>query len=267
MLLTFRDLFVGASDYDDTDAFSAYFNRYTPKDPNVNALWLDFSPRLDEWEMLLSYFEDYAFDLAEQGTLITNYSFRWPDNVGVHSKTLDEMAVDGFQLGQYALLQQPASRTLPQPDHPLTIQPVTESNWEDYNALQQTGNAAYGTRYQAAKAPYYAFTREWPSIRQYGLYQDQTLAGAFELIEGINHVELDQLLIRPDYQGQGIGTVLLTQLMTTLPHPLVMKVDREDEAVMHFYQQLNCQEIATQIMAMAPFSDEFISELADYLPD
>lgn len=263
-MVTFRDLFVGATDYDDTDFFSAYFNRSTPHDPGVNALWLDFSPNGEEWEILLSYFEDYAFDLAAAGTILHHYSFRWPDNTGIHPDTLTDLSTDGFQLGQYALL---SATQLADPSRAVagvTIQPVTPHTWGMYNTLQQQGNASYGRRYQEAKAPYYTFSRDWPSVTQYLIARDQQPVGAFELIHTPESTELDQLIIAPEQQNRGIGsTVVHTLLQQAISEQraLVMKVDAEDEGAMQFYQRLHFQTVATQIMAMAPFSDDFVAEL------
>ncbi|MDO4670025.1 MAG: GNAT family N-acetyltransferase [Aerococcus sp.] len=266
-MFTFNDLFLAASEYDDTELFSAAFNRYTPADPGVNAIWLDFSPELAEWDILLDYFEDYAFELAEKGILLTNYSFRWPDNTGIQPDTLEAMAEDGFQIGQYVLLTAPTVTPKAMESSSLTLLPITSANWDDYNALQQQGNAVYGTHYQAAKRDYYAFTRDWPSVTQYGAYQGQTLVGGFELIHTAKAIELDQLIIAPAYQNQGLGTELMRQLIAQVaPTPLIMKVDREDEAVMHFYEELHCEAGSTQIIAMAPFSAEFVEELKKAMP-
>ena len=78
------------------------------------------------------------------------------------------------------------------------------------------------------------------SLRIYAAYADERLIGVIRVVgDGCSVIFVQDLLVHPDYQRQGVGTALLQQILQTYSHvyQLHLIADRTDQTI-QFYKSL-----------------------------
>ena len=86
------------------------------------------------------------------------------------------------------------------------------------------------------------------SLWQLAVYDKEELVAYIRLVgDGHSVLLVQDLLVRPDYQRQGIGTKLLEEALATFPHVYQrLLVTERSEKNLAFYQSLGFVELSEQ---------------------
>ena len=86
------------------------------------------------------------------------------------------------------------------------------------------------------------------SLWQLAVYDKEELVAYIRLVgDGYSVIFVQDLLVRPDYQRQGIGTKLLEEALATFPHVYQrLLVTERSEKNLAFYQSLGFVELSEQ---------------------
>lgn len=86
------------------------------------------------------------------------------------------------------------------------------------------------------------------SLWQYAVYDEEELVAYIRLVgDGHSVLLVQDLLVRPDHQRQGIGTKLLEEALARFPHVYQrLLVTERSEKNLDFYQSLGFVELSEQ---------------------
>ena len=86
------------------------------------------------------------------------------------------------------------------------------------------------------------------SLWQLAVFDEEALVAYIRLVgDGHSVLSVQDLLVRPDYQRQGIGRKLLKEALTTFPHVYQrLLVTERSEKNLAFYQSLGFVELSEQ---------------------
>ena len=86
------------------------------------------------------------------------------------------------------------------------------------------------------------------SLWQLAVYDEKEVVAYIRLVgDGHSVLLVQDLLVRPDYQRQGIGKKLLEKALETFPHVYQrLLVTERSEKNLDFYQSLGCVELSEQ---------------------
>ena len=86
------------------------------------------------------------------------------------------------------------------------------------------------------------------SLWQLAVFDEEALVAYIRLVgDGHSVLLVQDLLVRPDYQRQGIGRKLLKEALTTFPHVYQrLLVTERSEKNLSFYQSLGFVELSEQ---------------------
>ncbi len=167
-----------------------------------------------------------------------------PDDI-MNVLTENEFDVEKMEL--YSLQPSLFPRVENHPD--ISIQPVSNSNVEDFLSLQYQQDIQFGTNFAGEKIALYKRFFEDPKIVQLLAYYKGILVGSVHLILSEGTVEIDDFSVKLDYQRKGIGSRLQKYVMEHYSDKTVILVAEGSDTPRDMYQRQNYQLIDFQFEA------------------
>lgn len=223
--LNFKNIYTAGAVVNESDLYIHYHNPKMLIKYDDNYLEFLKMPTLEQFKEAAAYLHDFHLQRNQY-----HVKFKFPEN----KKPVEELIhyfitcnYDYTYLELFAI--QPNQFPRVQENSDLTIQLVSEVNFDHYLYTKYQQDSAFGKEFANAQRDAYQQEFQDPSKLQILSYFRGNISGSLNIIIGQNIAEIDGLYVLEAYRNKGIASAMQQFIMNTFPDKtIIVLADGED---------------------------------------
>lgn len=208
-MVTFSSVAIHSTLIDENEFFKHYFNANALFRYDSNFFELKYSPLKEEFELI----EEMQWSFSEENGL-THVKFYWPENQGIHPGTLTYLNQKDYGLEKLELYTIDPIRFVKAPEDPdISIKVVTQTELDDYKAINHIEDKTISESFADAKQPFYNDLFQNEAVTFLLAFYKGKPAGSCVLVDSDEGLEIDDLFTLKEYRLRGIASAILNFIM------------------------------------------------------